>query len=84
MGTDLVGGNPVVYAQFTLVNGQLGDDTDISDNRILSLGGPASFALPAAVPTLGGWGLMFLSFFMLAIGLRAVRRRAQDITKTTI
>ena len=72
-GTTVIGGKTVAYAEFTLRNGELGDDTNADDGMIVDQGGPAAPAIDAAdtvlVPTVTEWGMMM--FFLLA-GLFAV------------
>jgi len=61
----------VAYAEFGLIDGQLGDDTGV-DGVIYDQGGPASPGTPVAdAPAMNGWG-MFL--FMLLAGLGAMHR----------
>jgi hypothetical protein len=71
-GTEDIGGQTVAYAEFSLVDGQLGDDTGI-DGVIRDQGGPGMASV--LVPTMTGWGLAV--FFMLMAGpaLWFVRRR---------
>ena len=81
-GTEVINGKTVAYTEFTLTDGELGDDTDI-DGWIVDQGGPGQ---PAAinsvpVPTMTEWGMMI---FMLLVGLFAViqiRRKIKDISQ---
>lgn len=77
-GIEEIAGNTVAYAEFTLADGQLGDDTDI-DNLIVDQGGPAQ---PAAVPipTLTEWGMMIFLFLIGIVVMIQMRRRHRDNT----
>jgi hypothetical protein len=56
----LGGSGPLVTtARFTLINGQLGDDTDAGDNLIIDQGGPGRRGAPA-IPTLSEWSRWLL------------------------
>lgn len=62
-GTANIGGHTVAYVEFTLTDGQKGDDTGV-DGRIVDQGGPAQPVPVMAVPTLTEWGIIV--FTMLA------------------
>jgi len=71
-----VGGNSVVTAGFILVDGALGDDTDV-DQRIISRGGITRFAPP--IPTLSIWASALMG--LLLTGLAGIGYRCRRIQK---
>ncbi len=76
-GTANIGGTNVPYAQFTLTDGRLGDDTDGADNIIYDQGGPGSPGGGAtAVPAMDGFGAATLSLLLLLAGLYVWRRNS--------
>ena len=71
-GTKEINGNQVPYIEFTLTEGELGDDTNTPP--IIDQGGPAA---AAAVPTLNEWGLIIMTLLLAGISLAAISRRRQ-------
>ncbi len=67
-GTATIGGNIIAYAEFTLTDGQIGDDTAV-DGRIVDQGGPGRPMAITAVPTMTEWGMIV---FMVLAGFTAV------------
>ncbi|KAB2839683.1 MAG: IPTL-CTERM sorting domain-containing protein, partial [Burkholderiales bacterium] len=65
-----LGGNS---ATFSITDGGLGDDDLTANGSIVDQGGPGNNNV-GAIPTLSGWGLLFLSTLLGLAGL-AVRRR---------
>jgi PKD repeat protein len=65
-GSEEIGGRMVAYAEFSLRDGQLGDDTGV-DGRIVDQGGPGQQA--TVVPTMTEWGMIL---FMVLAGTVAV------------
>ncbi len=76
-GTANIAGNTIAYAEFTLTDGQMGDDTG-ADGRIVDQGGPGQPVAITAVPTMTEWGMII---FMVLAGFTAVyylRGRVQE------
>jgi len=73
-GTEDIGGDTVPYVEFTLTEGQLGDDTNVPP--IVDQGGPA-LPRPASIPTLSEWGMIILSLLMAGAAFVAILRRQQ-------
>jgi uncharacterized repeat protein (TIGR02543 family) len=75
-GQEVIGGQTVATATFTLNDGQLGDDTGV-DEWIIDQGGPA---LPqqtvAAIPTMTEWGMILLMIFIGLTSIYSLRKRA--------
>jgi hypothetical protein len=67
-GSEEIGGSMVAYAEFTLTDGQIGDDTGV-DGRIVDQGGPGQAGAVMTVPTMTEWGMMV---FMVLAGTAAV------------
>jgi PKD repeat protein len=67
-GSEDIGGSRVAYAEFSLTDGQLGDDTGV-DGRIVDQGGPGQGQAVMAVPTMTEWGIIL---FMVLAGTVAV------------
>jgi hypothetical protein len=61
------------YAEFTLQDGQLGDDTGV-EGIIIDQGGPA-IESSAEIPTLNDWGLILLMILMGFFALHASKNR---------
>jgi hypothetical protein len=68
-GSAQIGVVTVYYAEFTLTNGELGDDTAAIDNRIVDAGGPGAPAAPGAIPTLNEWGMIIFTILIAITGL---------------
>jgi len=76
-GTANIGGTNVPYAQFTLTDGSLGDDTDGADNIIYDQGGPGfPGGSTTSVPAMNGFGAATLSMLLLLAGVYAWRKKA--------
>ena len=82
-GTSNIGGNTVAYAEFTLIDGGLGDDTGV-DGVIVDQGGPG---IPAAtgvnadstpVPTMSEWGIILTGLFMLFASFVMIRKKKEN------
>jgi hypothetical protein len=69
-GIKEIGGETVPYAEFTLTESQLGDDT--LGYPIVDQGGVAR---ANAIPTLNEWGMILLGILLGAATVRGVRRR---------
>ena len=71
-GTEDIEGQTVAYAEFTLIDGQFGDDTGV-DGVIYDQGGPGQ--PPVWIPTMTGWGMIILSILTAGSALWFIRRR---------
>ena len=69
----VIGGQTVTRIDFTLVDGQVGDDTGV-DGVIVDEGGPS--AENDAIPVLGPYGFLLLALLLAAAGALARRRTA--------
>jgi len=77
-GTREIDGETVPYAEFTLTEGALGDDTKLPP--IIDAGGPA--APQAGIPTLNEWGM--IGFMLLLAGLGWYYQRRRHATRPHI
>ena len=75
-GTATIGGQTVAYAEFTLTDGQLGDDTG-ADSTIVDQGGPGQPVQGAAptssVPTMNQWGMVIFGLLLAMAALLRLR-----------
>ncbi len=82
-GTSNINGNTVAYAEFTLTDGELGDDTG-ADGVIVDQGGPGIPAATGAnadstpVPTMSEWGMILTGLFMLFASFVMIRRKKEN------
>ena len=75
-GTEVIGGATVPYAEFDLIESELGDDTN-GDSTIFDQGGPAQQVGTTAIPTLNEWGMIILSLLMAVSAFIVIQRRQQ-------
>ena len=77
-GTKNINGNTVAYAEFTLTDGGLGDDTG-RDGVIVDQGGPG---IPPrsveSVPTMSEWGMILTVLFMLLASFITIRIKKEN------
>ena len=72
LDTTTVAGVSVARARFTLIDGQLGDDTGI-DGQIIDQGGPAVPAPSQSIPTLSEWMMIMMALVLAAVGVSRLR-----------
>ncbi len=72
-GTAEIGGQTVLYVEFILTAGQLGDDTN--GLPIIDQGGPGLFE-PNAVPTLSEWGMILFALVIAGTAIAIIRKRS--------
>ena len=77
LGTEVIGGATVPYAEFDLIESELGDDTN-GDSTIFDQGGPAQQVGPTSIPTLNEWGMIILSLLMAVSAFIVIQRRQQS------
>ena len=77
-GSANIGGQMTAYAEFTLEDGMLGDDTWI-DGVIFDKGGPAVPNVP--IPTINEWGIVIFMLFLSLVTFYITRKRG-NFTKT--
>lgn len=74
-GSAYINGQKTAYAEFTLEDGALGDDTGV-DGVIFDIGGPA--VSDAAIPTLNEWGMIISVILLSMMSLYFARKRMQS------
>ena len=76
--TEEIAGNRVAYAEFTLRDGELGDDTP-ADGYIVDAGGPAvsedNVSEEVTIPTLTEWGFIFFTLFVGIVAIINIKHR---------
>ncbi|MBW3672387.1 MAG: IPTL-CTERM sorting domain-containing protein [Acidobacteria bacterium] len=70
--TTTVAGNTVARANFTLNDGQLGDDTGV-DGEIVDQGGPGAPGPMSSIPTTSEWMLLLLMMTLAITGFWKLR-----------
>jgi len=73
-GVENIKGTDVPYAQFTLTDGQLGDDTSV-DGVIFDIGGPAKNRQVHPIPTMNEWGILILLVLTGISGIFYLKKR---------
>ena len=73
-GVENIKGTDVPYAQFTLTDGQLGDDTWV-DGVIFDIGGPAKNRQEHPIPTMNEWGILILLVLTGISGIFYLKKR---------
>jgi len=79
-GAEKIKGVDVPYAEFTLTDGELGDDTWV-DGVVFDIGGPGQRVVVRPVPVMGPWGIFVLMALTAFMGGYWIRRRRTGARK---